>query len=617
LPGSKQTNDSDENPFNFTVSGLVRVSNAINGTADADNLNGTTAADEINGFGGDDVLSGGGGADYLDGGAGVDTLDYSEKSENVTLTLNGSAAVFQQLNGVNEDVVSNFENIIGGSGNDVLNGDGVANLLRGGAGDDYLSGGAGADILDGGTNAAAGDTLSFTGWVSGVTINLDLTSAQAVAGGSVALSGIENIIGGDGADSLRGSNTANRLDGGAGDDSFKAWAGADSFIGGTQGTLGDTLWFDGWGSGVNINLELTTAQAVAGGSVTLSGIENIIGGSGADTLRGTNGANTLDGGAGDDSFKAWAGVDTFIGGGNGALGDTLRFDGWGSGVTINLELTTAQAVSGGSVTLSGIENVIGGNGGDSLRGSNAANRLDGGAGDDTFKAWAGADTFIGGAHGAQGDTVWFDGWNTAVTLNLALTTAQAVSGGSVTLSGIENVRGGNGADNLTGDGISNAITGGKGADTLTGGLGTDMFRYTAGDSGQTAATLDIITDYTKGAVGTGDKIDFTALLSIGGSVAVATATEAAINAATGVATFAAGSGTTLSDALLDIATRMTAATDTAGEFAFFRVNSTGNHMLFVSDGVAGVTAGDVVVQLNGLTSLGTISLSSGDITILT
>jgi Ca2+-binding RTX toxin-like protein len=545
----------------------------------------------------------------------ADTIDILMGAQT-TLTLAGLNIGFAP--GSEDGDLTSSRFVVTGDGDaETITGSSISDTLVGGGGDDTLQATAGSDILAGGTQGALGDTVSFSGFGGGVTINLDLASAQAVAGGSVALSGIENIIGGNGADTLRGTNAANRLDGGAGDDTFRAWAGADSFIGGAQGALGDTLWFDGWGSGVNINLELTTAQAVAGGSVTLSGIENIIGGNGADTLRGTNGANRLEGGAGDDSFKAWAGADSFIGGGNGALGDTLRFDGWGSGVNINLELTTAQAVSGGSVTLSGIENISGGNGADTLRGNNGANRLDGGAGDDTFKAWAGADTFIGGAHGAAGDTLWFDGWGSGATVNLGLTTAQAVSGGSVTLSGIENVRGGNGADNLTGDGNANAITGGKGGDTLTGGLGSDTFRFAAGDSGQTAATLDIITDYTKGVVGTGDKIDYTTLLSIGGSAAAATATQASISAATGVATFAAGQGTTLNDALSDIATRMTAAADGAGEFAFFRVNGTGNEMLFISDGIAGVSTNDVVVQLNNITSVNSISLSGGDIAILT
>ena len=39
--------------------------------------------------------------------------------------------------------------------------------------------------------------------------------------------------------------------------------------------------------------------------------------------------------------------------------------------------------------------------------------------------------------------------------------------------------------------------------------------------------------------------------------------------------------------------------------------------LFISDGVAGVGANDVVVQLNNTTTIGSINITAGDVTILT
>ena len=66
-----------------------------------------------------------------------------------------------------------------------------------------------------------------------------------------------------------------------------------------------------------------------------------------------------------------------------------------------------------------------------------------------------------------------------------------------------------------------------------------------------------------------------------------------------------------------MAARFTASTDTAGEFAFFEVNGTGDNYLFISDGVAGVTANDVVVQLVGVTAIGSIDLTGGNLSILT
>jgi methionine-rich copper-binding protein CopC len=173
-----------------------------------------------------------------------------------------------------------------------------------------------------------------------------------------------------------------------------------------------------------------------------------------------------------------------------------------------------------------------------------------------------------------------------------------------------------GDDTLFGDAGNDTLIGGSGSDVLIGGGGSDRFVFSAGDSGQTTG-FDTINDYIKGARGTGDLIDFSANLSVGGTSARATNNQASISA-NGLATFAAtapASGATLSDALADIAARFTTATDTVGEFAFFRVNNEGNHYLFISDGVAGVTANDVVVQLIGITTINNIDVFNGNLTI--
>lgn len=91
--------------------------------------------------------------------------------------------------------------------------------------------------------------------------------------------------------------------------------------------------------------------------------------------------------------------------------------------------------------------------------------------------------------------------------------------------------------------------------------------------------------------------------------------EVSINQSTGVATFALGSGTSLSDALNDIAARFTASADTAGEFASFKVNNTDSYYMFMSDGVQGLTPNDVVTQLTGVTSIGSINPLGGNLTI--
>jgi hypothetical protein len=112
-------------------------------------------------------------------------------------------------------------------------------------------------------------------------------------------------------------------------------------------------------------------------------------------------------------------------------------------------------------------------------------------------------------------------------------------------------------------------------------------------------------------VNTGDRIDYAVDLVRASSSATATATKASVNQTTGVATFAKGSGASLADALNDCA----AATNAVGEFALFQVSGKGNHYLFISDGVAGVTSNDVVVSLVGVTSVNGIDLTNGNLTI--
>ncbi|MEQ1578414.1 MAG: DUF5801 repeats-in-toxin domain-containing protein [Hyphomicrobium sp.] len=180
------------------------------------------------------------------------------------------------------------------------------------------------------------------------------------------------------------------------------------------------------------------------------------------------------------------------------------------------------------------------------------------------------------------------------------------SGSADTILGYE------GDDVLIGDGGNDILNGGTGADLLVGGAGSDSFFFAAGNSGQTLAAIDTIRDYTKGA----DEIDYTSSLSIGGSSAPATATQASINGTTGVATFAAGSGTTLDDALLDIAGRFQAASTSAGEFALFQVNGAGDFYIYISDSSNGVTSNDVIAQLLGVTSISSLAFAAGDLTIL-
>ena len=110
----------------------------------------------------------------------------------------------------------------------------------------------------------------------------------------------------------------------------------------------------------------------------------------------------------------------------------------------------------------------------------------------------GTNTLIGGG---GSDTASYDHAATAVTVSLAVAGSQnTVGAGSDTLINIQNLRGSNFDDHLTGDGNNNTLTGGHGNDMLTGGLGNDTFVFATGDG------HDTITDFTVGQ----DKIDLTA-----------------------------------------------------------------------------------------------------------
>jgi Ca2+-binding RTX toxin-like protein len=90
-----------------------------------------------------------GGFRSLRGGSGIDTLDYSGYTTGVTVDL----ASVSGTTGATE--VSEFENAIGGEGDDVLKGDDLDNFLMGGGlGSDILLGRGGNDRLEAGGGRA-------------------------------------------------------------------------------------------------------------------------------------------------------------------------------------------------------------------------------------------------------------------------------------------------------------------------------------------------------------------------------------------------------------------------------------------------------------------------------
>ena len=490
----------DGAPFTVTVGGvtedtLISIEGIIGGTGN-DTLVGSLFNNVLEGGAGNDTLDGGAGNDTLTGGLGNDTLNggdgifdsasYMEKTTPVVVTLNGATAATVTVGGVAEDTLRNIENVWGGSGNDILSGDALANQIDGGAGDDLLAGGGGLDQIQGGTGT---DTVTFAASTNPVVLSLNRYVAVAVTiGGAAAgtVRDVENIVGGAGNDVLAGDALANRLDGGGGNDTLRGGAGNDVIDGGAGL---DTADFADMTLPVVVTLAgASFAQVTVGGQAEdqLRNIEAVIGGSGADTLAGGTNAETLNGGGGNDTLRGAGGNDTLDG---GAGVDTADYGDKTLAVAVVLNGATAATVTVGGVaedTVANVEFLIGGTAGDSFTGDGQANQFDGGAGNDVLSGGAGNDMLIGGAgldtlDGGTGlDTASFaeKAAGVVVTLNGG-TNATATVGGVAedTLRNIENIIGGSAADTLVGDAQANVLSGRGGNDTLDGGAGLDTADY--------------------------------------------------------------------------------------------------------------------------------------------
>jgi serralysin len=486
-------------------------------------------------------------------GGGQDTYDMSSQVDRVSIDLNpGKWSTFEGpflrpfvgeghwANGnvynsllFNGDARSLIENAFGGSGDDTLVGNQVANLLAGRAGNDLLdgrdgndtlNGNAGDDILIGGPGndtligEDGNDSAWFTGNLADYSLGQNANGSLSVVDtrdpfdgpdGRDALFGVEILEfpvetlrlqqGGTGNDVLTGDNSINWFDGAAGNDVL-------------DGSGGDDLLIGGDGNDTLIGGDGNDSVFDAG---ILGGDDNLSGGAGNDTLGDARGTNTLDGGSGDDVLLAGFNNDNLIGGdGN----DTVSYR-YGStltppfGVTVNLGLIGPQDTLGsGFDTLSGIENLTGsamkdtltGSGGDNvLEGLDNDDVLSGGAGNDTLVGGAGFDTLTGGAGndvltgGADFDEADYGGTladysfsQNADGLLTVLDKRVSSPEGTDTVSSIEFFRfadqllslqeGGPGDDVLTGTLIADLLLGNGGNDTLNGGRGNDTLIGGAG-----------------------------------------------------------------------------------------------------------------------------------------
>ena len=371
----------------YILYGHATVGVVVGGTDGPDTITGGNLDDTLDGRGGNDILAGLGGNDTLIGGSGNDQLDGGLGADTMFGGTGNDTYVVNSLNDViversgegNDTVVSSLTYILGANlenltltGTAAINGTGssVANVITGNSGANVLDGGAGADILNGGIGA-------------------------------------DKLLGGDGNDTLNGGPGNDTLNGGLGV---------------------DTATYSDAAAGVTVQLITTAQNTIGAGTDTLAAIENLTGSAFNDTLTGSTAANVLTGNDGNDALNGRGGSDTLNGGNgndtlNGGDGNDVLAGGAGtdaatyafaaSAVSVNLALTSAQATGGaGSDTLTGIENLVGSNYGDTLSGNTLANTIDGGAGNDTISGGAANDTLTGGA-----GNDWLDGGSGSDTLN--------------------------------------------------------------------------------------------------------------------------------------------------------------------------------------------------------
>ncbi len=289
-----------------------------------------------------------------------------------------------------------------------------------------------------------------------------------------------------------------------------------------------TLWDTGGNDWLDAGtLSMDVQLSLAAGSINQYGyqgsaiaiahgisIENVRGGSGADTLIGSSGSNILDGGAGPDTLDGGPGPDSLMGGpGNDTYlvneaGDrTIETSAIGGGIDTvqaalswtlgahleNLALTGGHRHSGTGNTLN---NTLTGNADDNI--------LDGGTGTDTLIGGAGNDTYVvdNSGDGVQESSGM---GNDTVLASVNWTLGDHLE--NLVLTGTRNLSGtGNNLDNrLTGNGGANVLNGGaghdfldgaSGNDILTGGIGADTFAFTT--PLHALRNLDTLTDFVSG-----------------------------------------------------------------------------------------------------------------------
>ncbi|MBD2200485.1 putative Ig domain-containing protein [Calothrix parietina] len=344
-----------------------------------------------------------------------------------------------------------INNLIGTSGNDVIQGTANNDQIQALGGNDQLFGLAGNDTLDGGTgkdtmigglgddsysvdnsgdkiveNADEGtDTVS-----SSISYTLGNHLENLVLTGSSNLAGIGNALN----NFITGNSGNNTLDGKAGDDTMSGGLGNDNYIVDSQADV----VIENVGSGIDSviasvsytltdNVERLTLTGTADINGTGNNLNNsITGNAGNNILTGGDGNDSLNGAVGDDILSGEAGNDTLIGG-------------------------------------DGNDTLIGGDGNDILNGGVGDDSLNGGVGNDSYTVDSIGDVVIENENSGT-DTV-----SASISYTLTDYVERLILTGTADINGTGN----NLNNSITGNAGNNILNGGDGNDSLNGGLGND------------------------------------------------------------------------------------------------------------------------------------------------
>ena len=273
-----------------------------------------------------------------------------------------------------------------------------------------------------------GDGLNRIDLTGVTTADFDAALTITVNGGD----GGDTILGSEFADSLIGGNGADEITGALENDTLEGSNGNDTLSGG----VGDDSLLGGDGAD-SIHGDAGNDTVVAG-----NGADQVFGDAGLDSLNGGDGSDTLNGDADNDTLSGDNGNDSLLGGTEddlitGGNENDIAFGGDG------IDIMTGNAGNDSLNGDAGTDNIDGGDGIDSLNGGTENDTLNGGTGNDSLRGSDGNDSLLGGA-------------------------------------GNDTLFGETGDDTALGQAGNDSLVGGGGTDSLNGGDGNDVIRSSDG-----------------------------------------------------------------------------------------------------------------------------------------